>query len=231
MRARCPPTRSRACGPGRPTCSRGKQSTARQQAEDPVTPNPIHHLIQPTSKPKTTNHITRHAGGPALGRGATTTTEWRLAVQLVELPSARPALAASAPVHLPTADAVVFVYDCADRRTFEAIESLRALAAAHARPEALRAGSGLLLGTKADLERDRKVAALEAVRLGQRLGLPVFECSAMSGVNVEAALASLVRRVSAEWMDLGGAFVCVCVTIYLSTQHADIPSNPFHTHH
>ena len=120
----------------------------------------------------------------------------------MELPSARHALAAAAPVHLPTADAVVFLYDCADRRTFDGIEPLRALAAAHARPEVLRAG-GLLLGTKADLERDRKVAALDAVRLGQRLGVPVFECSAISGVNVEAALASLVRRVRT------GLFFCV----------------------
>lgn len=44
----------------------------------------------------------------------------------------------------------------------------------------------------------RTVPALDAVRVGQRLGLPVFECSAMTGVNVEAAFASLIRRVGRD---------------------------------
>ncbi len=41
---------------------------------------------------------------------------WKLSLQFIELPSARHALAASAPQHLPTADAVVYVYDCTDRK-------------------------------------------------------------------------------------------------------------------
>lgn len=127
-----------------------------------------------------------------MGRGA----GGKLSVQFTELPSGRHALAAAAPAHLKTADALLLVYDTADRkyvrppvrpsslalasmcavghskvnvhvltlsssstfdqnRTFDSLEGLRALAAAHARPEVLK-GCGLLLGTKADLERERK---------------------------------------------------------------------------
>lgn len=40
----------------------------------------------------------------------------KLSVQFIELPSGRHALAAAAAAHLPTADGVVYVYDCADRK-------------------------------------------------------------------------------------------------------------------
>lgn len=80
--------------------------------------------------------------------------ESKLSVHFTELPSGRQALAA-APAHLATADAVLYVYDCTNRKTFDGLEALRALATAHARPEAHTA-CGLLLGTKSDLERERK---------------------------------------------------------------------------
>lgn len=40
----------------------------------------------------------------------------RLSVQFTELPSGRHALAAAAPAHLQTADAVVYIYDCTNRK-------------------------------------------------------------------------------------------------------------------
>lgn len=59
----------------------------------------------PKGLPDPTHQITR-----------TRSRAGKLSVQFTELPSDRHALAAAVPAHLPTADALLFVYDTADRK-------------------------------------------------------------------------------------------------------------------
>ena len=136
-----------------------------------------------------------------------------LHVQFLEAPShSDPAHLASLlpPNFFDQADAVVWVYDASDRASFLALAALHECVAEHTTPAVHRA-CGLLLATKADVVVQKKttsnVTAVEGAELAQRWGVPFYETSASTGVNVEAALASLVRRtalrVAMAYADMG----------------------------
>ena len=118
-----------------------------------------------------------------------------LRVEFLELTSDPAQLMALAPTYFNKADAVVFVYDSTDRSSFSRLEGLHALVAQQIKPTVHRA-SGLLLATKANNNNGEKQAVLpaEALRLAHRLGIPFFETSAETGVNVEVAFTGLIRR-------------------------------------
>jgi len=117
-------------------------------------------------------------------------------VEFLELTSDPTQLVALAPTYFNKADAVVFVYDSTDRTSFSRLEGLQALVAQHIKPAVHRV-SGLLLATKANNNKHKErqaVPALEGLRLAHRLGIPFFDTSAETGINVEVAFNGVIRR-------------------------------------
>jgi len=143
-----------------------------------------------------------------------------LRVEFLELTSDPAQLVALAPTYFNKADAIIFVYDSTDRSSFSRLEGLHALVAQHTKPAVHRV-SGVLLATK---EEKQAVLPTEGLRLAHRLGIPFFETSAETGVNVELAFNGLIRRtalrVAMTYADTGLA------DAILQQQQQDAPVSP-----
>lgn len=89
-------------------------------------------------------------------------------------------------------NAIIVVYAVDDRRSFEEInhyaESIREIVQDPAVPL-------LVVGNKADLQIERQVTSLEALRLATDLNALYLEISAKTGHMVDEVIASLVREV------------------------------------
>ena len=91
-------------------------------------------------------------------------------------------------------DGFLLVYSITSRQSFEFLESLR--------EEIVRVKDGklltVLLGNKCDLEDQREVGKREGQDLAKAWGIPFFETSAKTRVNVEEAFNELVRELRKE---------------------------------
>lgn len=84
----------------------------------------------------------------------------------------------------------LLVYDITDRNSFVQVSKWAA---------SLQTGSkdaaAVLVGTKLDLEKQRKVSFCEGVQLAGSLGVPFVETSAKACVNVDQAFYTLLARI------------------------------------
>ncbi|KAI6201049.1 hypothetical protein M3Y96_00800000 [Aphelenchoides besseyi] len=93
-----------------------------------------------------------------------------------------------------SAHGIMCVYDLTNERSFENLENywLREV-----RNHAPQNAVLFLVGNKADLEADRKVAFDRAEKLAKQIGVSLYEVSAKTGINIEEAfndLASTMRE-------------------------------------
>mmetsp|Transcript_12083 Transcript_12083/g.13599 ORF Transcript_12083/g.13599 Transcript_12083/m.13599 type:complete len:131 (-) Transcript_12083:184-576(-) len=78
------------------------------------------------------------------------------------------------------ASAIMLVYDCSERRTFEAINSWMDQINTYAHKDVLK----VLISNKVDLE-EKDVSSEEGKELAEKFGIQFFETSAKTGEKVE----------------------------------------------
>ncbi|CAG9335825.1 unnamed protein product [Blepharisma stoltei] len=92
--------------------------------------------------------------------------------------------------YIKETNGIMFVYDITNRDTFRYIYYwLR-----EAKENIDRDFLAILIGNKCDLESERKVLYSEGQALGEELGLPFFEISALDETNVENAFSFLIEK-------------------------------------
>jgi len=88
------------------------------------------------------------------------------------------------------AHGIIMVYDVTNYESFEHVEEWLNEVNRHASESTLK----LLVGNKADLQDDKKVATDEAKKFADNLGIPFLETSAKNSTNVEAAFLTMAKQ-------------------------------------
>eukprot|EP00771_Trimastix_marina_P001161 gnl/Trimastix_PCT/2211.p1 GENE.gnl/Trimastix_PCT/2211~~gnl/Trimastix_PCT/2211.p1 ORF type:complete len:204 (+),score=11.57 gnl/Trimastix_PCT/2211:85-696(+) len=91
------------------------------------------------------------------------------------------------------ANAVLFVYDIANKRTFENIPTYIASALEH-NPDIV----GIIVGNKTDLGREREVEVEQLEELADRHNMPFLEVCTKTGANTDALLPLAAARILAR---------------------------------
>ena len=86
-------------------------------------------------------------------------------------------------------DAVVFVYDITNKKSFENIQTWIQLAQKHADKEAVY----FLVGNKADMENERQVTTEEAQKFAGDNNMTSFEVSAKDGTNINKLFEAIAK--------------------------------------
>ncbi|KYQ99923.1 Ras GTPase [Tieghemostelium lacteum] len=89
----------------------------------------------------------------------------------------------------------LIVYSIVSRPSFEAVTSFRDQIL---RVKDIATYPIVIIGNKADLDKERKVTAMEGKELARSFGAPFLETSAKSRVNVEESFFTLVREIK-KW--------------------------------
>ena len=88
------------------------------------------------------------------------------------------------------ADAIILMYNIADRESYNDVENWRREIKENASSKSML----LLVGNKCDLEENRKTTKEEAESLAKKSEMDYFECSAKTGKNVNEAIEHLVEQ-------------------------------------
>eukprot|EP00406_Dinophysis_acuminata_P007877 CAMPEP_0179232438 /NCGR_PEP_ID=MMETSP0797-20121207/11859_1 /TAXON_ID=47934 /ORGANISM="Dinophysis acuminata, Strain DAEP01" /LENGTH=293 /DNA_ID=CAMNT_0020939557 /DNA_START=79 /DNA_END=958 /DNA_ORIENTATION=+ len=93
------------------------------------------------------------------------------------------------------ADCCILVYDITAPKTYESVESWREEFLLQAGPRDPDKFPFVVIGNKADLEQNRKVASSRVAQWCQsKNNIPHYETSAATATNVDAAFADIVRK-------------------------------------
>ena len=86
---------------------------------------------------------------------------------------------------------IILLYDVTNLQSFENIKSWINQIREEASPNVVI----YLVGSKIDLEEERKVTKKDGEKLAEELGLPFLEVSGKSGINVNEVLNDIVERI------------------------------------
>ena len=96
---------------------------------------------------------------------------------------------------------IILVYDCTDENSFNNIRNWVKQIETHAAKDVAK----VLVGNKADMEEERVITTDQGQQLADEYGLPFFETSAKSGLNIHELFQSLAKRIVATRAVTDGA--------------------------
>jgi Ras-related protein Rab-8A len=88
---------------------------------------------------------------------------------------------------------IILVYDCTDENSFNNIRNWVKQIETHAAKDVAK----VLVGNKADMEEERVITTDQGQQLADEYGLPFFETSAKSGLNIHELFQSLAKTIVA----------------------------------
>jgi Ras-related protein Rab-8A len=95
------------------------------------------------------------------------------------------------------AQGIMLVYDVTNLQTFKAIDTWISQISLHTVAQVDK----ILVGNKCDCDSKRKVSKEEGEELAKKYGIPFFETSAKTGLNVEEAFYTIAKDVKNRIMD------------------------------
>ena len=98
------------------------------------------------------------------------------------------------------AHGIILLYSVTDKKTFENVRNW----ISQIKEEVSEKVTIILVGNKIDDEEHRIVTEEEGEKMSNEFGLPFFECSAKSGVNVDPIFNELVRKTVENYTKVGG---------------------------
>lgn len=96
--------------------------------------------------------------------------------------------------YINSGEGFVCVYSITDNLSFDSIRGIFANITKVKQKDEPK----VLVGNKADLERDRTVPTEKGQALADEFGIPFFETSAKSGENIEEAFSALIRNMKSN---------------------------------
>ncbi|XP_029655151.1 GTPase HRas-like [Octopus sinensis] len=98
-------------------------------------------------------------------------------------------------MYMRKGDGFLLVYSVSEPQTFDWAQNLYKQIQEYHAPNKVPA---VIVGNKCDMESSRKVSTANLLTLGKTLGIPVFETSAKTAVNVERAFCEIVRLIRSK---------------------------------
>ena len=89
------------------------------------------------------------------------------------------------------ANGIILIYDVTSIQTYENVKNWITQIRDEASPNVII----YIAGNKIDLEEERKIKTEEGQKLAEELGLPFFETSAKTGVNINESFEDLVEKI------------------------------------
>jgi small GTP-binding protein len=96
------------------------------------------------------------------------------------------------------ANGIILIYDVTSIQTYENVKNWITQIREEASPNVII----YIAGNKIDLEEERKIKTEEGQKLAGELGLPFFETSAKTGVNINESFEDLVEKIDVVYSKL-----------------------------
>ena len=96
------------------------------------------------------------------------------------------------------ANGIILIYDVTSIQTYENVKNWITQIREEASPNVII----YIAGNKIDLEEERKIKTEEGKKLAEELGLPFFETSAKTGVNINESFEDLVEKIDVVYSKL-----------------------------
>ena len=96
------------------------------------------------------------------------------------------------------ANGIILIYDVTSIQTYENVKNWITQIREEASPNVII----YIAGNKIDLEEERKIKTEEGQKLAEELGLPFFETSAKTGVNINESFEDLVEKIDDAYSKL-----------------------------
>jgi len=96
------------------------------------------------------------------------------------------------------ANGIILIYDVTSIQTYENVKNWISQIREEASPNVII----YIAGNKIDLEEERKIKTEEGQKLAEELGLPFFETSAKTGVNINESFEDLVEKIDEVYSKL-----------------------------
>ena len=96
------------------------------------------------------------------------------------------------------ANGIILIYDVTSIQTYENVKNWITQIREEASPNVII----YIAGNKIDLEEERKIKTEEGQKLAEELGLPFFETSAKTGVNINESFEDLVETIDEVYSKL-----------------------------
>ena len=96
------------------------------------------------------------------------------------------------------ANGIILIYDVTSIQTYENVKNWITQIREEASPNVII----YIAGNKIDLEEERKIKTEEGQKLAEELGLPFFETSAKTGVNINESFEDLVEKIDVVYSKL-----------------------------
>jgi len=96
------------------------------------------------------------------------------------------------------ANGIILIYDVTSIQTYENVKNWISQIREEASPNVII----YIAGNKIDLEEERKIKTEEGQKLAEELGLPFFETSAKTGVNINESFEDLVEKIDVVYSKL-----------------------------
>jgi small GTP-binding protein len=96
------------------------------------------------------------------------------------------------------ANGIILIYDVTSIQTYENVKNWITQIREESSPNVII----YIAGNKIDLEEERKIKTEEGQKLAEELGLPFFETSAKTGVNINESFEDLVEKIDEVYSKL-----------------------------